>query len=88
MRAGGQTELQAEGYTAVEDSILHLLRELMQDRLILEPIPSQWDRVIELLHSEDERADPNIIYEKSGNEASSSDKDVSGATLPTRIFLL
>ncbi|KAL3505650.1 hypothetical protein ACH5RR_031032 [Cinchona calisaya] len=52
MRAGGQTELQAEGYTAVEDFVLRLLRELMQDRLTLEPSPSQWDRVIELLCEE------------------------------------
>ena len=45
----GQRELQAEGYTAVEDSVLRLLRELMHDRLTPEPTPSQWDRVIELL---------------------------------------
>lgn len=38
---GGQTELQAEGYTAVEDSVLRLLRELMHDRLTPEPTPSQ-----------------------------------------------
>ena len=49
---GGQTELQAEGYTAVEDPVLPLLRELMQDRLTPEPTPSQWDRVIELLCDE------------------------------------
>lgn len=40
------TELQAEGYTAVEDSVLRLLRELMQDRLTPEPSPSQWDRTL------------------------------------------
>ena len=51
-KKGGQTELQAEGYTAVEDSVLRLLRELMQDRLTPEPTPSQWDRVIELLCDE------------------------------------
>ncbi|KAL8108832.1 hypothetical protein AgCh_025070 [Apium graveolens] len=32
--------------------------------------------------SEDEPADPNIIYEEPDDEASSSDKDVSDATLP------
>ena len=48
----GQRELQAEGYTAVEDSVLRLLRELMHDRLTPEPTPSQWDRVIELLCDE------------------------------------
>ena len=34
--------------------------------------------------SEDEPADPNIIYEEPDDEASSSDKDVSDATLPAR----
>jgi hypothetical protein len=34
--------------------------------------------------SEDEPADPNIIYEEPVDEASSSDKDVSDATLPAR----
>lgn len=33
---------------------------------------------------EDEPADPNIIYEEPDDEASSSDKDVSDATLPAR----
>ena len=32
--------------------------------------------------SEDEPADPNIIYEEPDDEASSSDKDVSDAILP------
>uniref|UniRef100_M1BGV2 Uncharacterized mitochondrial protein n=1 Tax=Solanum tuberosum TaxID=4113 RepID=M1BGV2_SOLTU len=32
----------------------------------------------------DEPADPNIIYEEPDDEASSSDKDVSDATLPAR----
>ena len=30
---GGQRELQAERYTAVEDSVLRLIRELMHERL-------------------------------------------------------
>jgi hypothetical protein len=34
--------------------------------------------------SEDEPDDPNIIYEEPDDEASSSDKDVSDATLPAR----
>ena len=34
--------------------------------------------------SENEPADPNIIYEEPDDEASSSDKDVSDATLPAR----
>lgn len=34
--------------------------------------------------SEGEPADPNIIYEEPPDEASSSDKDVSDATLPAR----
>ncbi|PHU03940.1 hypothetical protein BC332_29191 [Capsicum chinense] len=34
--------------------------------------------------SEDEPADPNIIYEEPDDKASSSDKDVSDATLPAR----
>lgn len=34
--------------------------------------------------SEGEPADPNIIYEEPDDEASSSDKDVSDATLPAR----
>ena len=34
--------------------------------------------------SEDEPADPNIIYEEPDDEASSLDKDVSDATLPAR----
>lgn len=34
--------------------------------------------------SEDESSDPNIIYEEPDDEASSSDKDVSDATLPAR----
>ncbi|KAK1548702.1 hypothetical protein Q3G72_031056 [Acer saccharum] len=38
------------------------------------------------LDSEDEPADPNIIYEEPDDEASSSDKDVSDATLPARTF--
>lgn len=38
--------------------------------------------------SEDEPADPNIIYEEPDDEASSSDKDVSDATLPARTELL
>lgn len=49
---GGQRELQAEGYTAVEDSVLRLLRSFLHDRLTPEPTPSQWDRVIELLCDE------------------------------------
>ncbi|KAF3680265.1 hypothetical protein FXO37_03398 [Capsicum annuum] len=36
------------------------------------------------LDSEDEPADPNIIYEEPDDQASSSDKDVSDATLPAR----
>ena len=34
--------------------------------------------------SEDEPDDPNIIYEEPDDEASSSDKDVSDATIPAR----
>ncbi|GLT62794.1 hypothetical protein SLA2020_354040 [Shorea laevis] len=33
---------------------------------------------------QDEPDDPNIIYEEPDDEASSSDKDVSDATLPAR----
>ncbi|KAK6767613.1 hypothetical protein RDI58_000024 [Solanum bulbocastanum] len=36
------------------------------------------------LKGKDEPADPNIIYEEPDDEASSSDKDVSDATLPAR----
>lgn len=40
-------------------------------------------RSVSVLFS-DEPADPNIIYEEPVDEASSSDKDVSDATLPAR----
>ncbi|KAL8223269.1 hypothetical protein R6Q57_020668 [Mikania cordata] len=36
------------------------------------------------LDSEDGPAPPNIIYEEPDGEASSSDKDVSDATLPAK----
>ncbi|GJY58653.1 hypothetical protein Tco_0458545 [Tanacetum coccineum] len=36
--------------------------------------------------SEDGPAHPNIIYEEPDDKASSSDKDVSDATLPTIVF--
>ncbi|KAK4379604.1 hypothetical protein RND71_001466 [Anisodus tanguticus] len=46
----------------------------------------QSDFVLSLFFSdsEDEPANPNIIYEEPDDEAASSDKDVSDATLPAR----
>ncbi|KAK4343819.1 hypothetical protein RND71_036913 [Anisodus tanguticus] len=46
----------------------------------------QSDFVLSLFfsNSEDEPANPNIIYEEPDDEASSSDKDVSDATLLAR----
>lgn len=38
--------------------------------------------------SEDEPADPNIIYEEPDDEASSSEKDVSDATLPAHFIYI
>lgn len=47
---------------------------------------TKWFRSVSVFFSdsEDEPADPNIIYEEPDDEASSSDKDVSDATLPAR----
>lgn len=83
--ASKEEDLAGQGVEDLEDSVLRLLRELMQDLITPEPTPSQWCLVIELLCDvpsasgpEDEDASgfvaDELLHNKSSVEEASMEK--------------